>query len=236
LKEDDENPMQIDLIVVEDNETLRNELCDFLSKEGFGVRAADSGETLNKALQERFTDILVLDLNMAEEDGISIAKRIRVHLPQVGIIMLTGRVLSKDRVEGYQSGADVYITKPARPAELVAAIRNLSGRLKPVPVDFPWVLDTVNLTLRYQMNVPVELTASESKLLKTLALNASCVGHVELIESTAPSKLTDAMSRPSLEVLISRLRTKISLHTGQMNPIKSVRGIGYQLCIKMKLQ
>ena len=92
------------------------------------------------------------------------------------------------------------------------------------------------MTLRYQMNVPVELTASETKLLKTLALNAACVGHVELIESTAPSKLTDAMSRASLEVLISRLRTKISLHTGQMNPIKSVRGMGYQLCIKMKLQ
>lgn len=231
-----ENSRKIDLIVVEDNETLRLELCDFLSEEGFVVRAVDSGESLNQALRERFTDILVLDLNMGEEDGISIAKRIRSHLPQVGIIMLTGRVLSKDRVEGYQSGADVYITKPARPAELVAAIRNLSDRLKPVPVHSPWVLDTVNLTLRHQLNVPIELTASETKILKTLALTASCVGHVALIESTAPSKLTDSMSRASLEVLISRLRSKISWHTGPVNPIKSVRGIGYQLCIKMKIQ
>ena len=236
MKTDIETAIKTDLIVVEDNEILRHELCDFLSEEGFVVRAVDSGESLNQALRERFTDILVLDLNMAEEDGISIAKRIRSHLPQVGIIMLTGRVLSKDRVEGYQSGADVYITKPARPAELVAAIRNLSDRLKPVPVHSPWVLDTVNLTLRHQLNVPIELTASETKILKTLALTANCVGHVALIESTAPSKLTDSMSRASLEVLISRLRTKISGYTGPLNPIKSVRGMGYQLCIKMKIE
>jgi DNA-binding response OmpR family regulator len=236
LKPELETSRSIDLIVVEDNDTLRHELCDFFSEEGFVVRAVDGGESLNQALRERFTDILVLDLNMADEDGISIAKRIRIHLPQVGIIMLTGRVLSKDRVEGYQSGADVYITKPARPAELVAAIRNLFDRLKPVPVHFPWVLDTVNLTLRHQLNFPIELTASETKILKTLALNASCVSHVALIESTATSHLTDPISRASLEVLISRLRTKISLHAGQVNPIKSVRGMGYQLCIKMKIQ
>ena len=236
MKTDTENSRKIDLIVVEDNDTLRHELCDFLSEEGFVVRAADSGESLNQALRERFTDILLLDLNMAGEDGISIAKRIRIHSPQVGIIMLTGRVLSKDRVEGYQSGADVYITKPARPAELVAAIRNLSDRLKPVAVPIPWVLDTVNLTLRYRLNAPIELTAGETKILKTLALNTSCVGHLELIESTATFDLTDSISRASLEVLISRLRTKISGHTGPLNPIKSVRGMGYQLCIKIKIQ
>ena len=236
MKTNIDNARKTDLIVVEDNETLRHELCDFLSEEGFGVRAVDSGESLNQTLRERFTDILVLDLNMADEDGISIAKRIRTHLPQIGIIMLTGRVLSKDRVEGYHSGADVYITKPARPAELVAAIRNLADRLKPAPVHFPWVLDTLNLTLRYQSNVPIELTANEAKILKTLALTASCVTHAALIESTAPSKLTDAMSRASLEVLISRLRSKISWYTGPLNPIKSVRGMGYQLCIKMKIQ
>ena len=236
MKTDTENSRRIDLIVVEDNDTLRHELCDFLSEEGLVVRGADSGQSLNQALRERFTDILVLDLNMAEEDGISIAKRIRINLPQVGIIMLTGRVLSKDRLEGYLSGADIYMTKPARPAELVAAIRNLSDRLKPAPVHIPWVLDTVNLTLRYQLNVPIELTASETKILRTLALNASCVGHLELIESTATSNLTDTISRASLEVLISRLRTKISGHTGPLNPIKSVRGMGYQLCIKMKIQ
>ncbi len=236
MKTNIDNARKTDLIVVEDNETLRHELCDFLSEEGFGVRAVDSGESLNQTLRERFTDILVLDLNMADEDGISIAKRIRTHLPQIGIIMLTGRVLSKDRVEGYQSGADVYITKPARPAELVAAIRNLADRLKPAPLHFPWVLDTLNLTLSYQSNVPIELTANEAKILKTLALTASCVTHAALIESTAPSKLTDAMSRASLEVLISRLRSKISWYTGPLNPIKSVRGMGYQLCIKMKIQ
>lgn len=235
MKTDIDNARKTDLIVVEDNETLRHELWDYLSAEGFEVRVAESGESLNQLLRERFTDILVLDLNMADEDGISIAKRIRTHLPQIGILMLTGRVLSKDRVEGYQSGADVYITKPARPAELVAAIRNLAGRLTPAPVHFPWVLDTLNLTLRYQSNVPIELTANEVKILKTLALTASCVSHVALIESTASSKLTDAMSRASLEVLISRLRSKISWYTGPLNPIKSVRGMGYQLCIKMKI-
>jgi len=130
------------LILVEDNEALSQELENYLTEEGFDVRCADGGEALNQALLERPADVLILDLNMAEEDGISIAKRIRKSMPEVGILMLTARVLSADKLAGYESGADVYMTKPARPAELAAAIRNLLNRLAPQLVATKWILDT----------------------------------------------------------------------------------------------
>lgn len=224
------------LILVEDNETLRNELQYSLSQEGFDVRAVDGGEALNAALHQRPADILVLDLNMAEEDGISIAKRIRIAMPEVGIVMLTARVRSIDREEGYQSGADVYMTKPARPAELAAAILNLSGRLKPKSAACLWVLSMGLLTLRYQQSAPIDITENEAKLLKVLAMSGTCVSHNELQELMVPLQQEDALSRTRLEVLISRLRTKLSLHMGQVNPIRSVRGRGYQLCLAVQIQ
>ncbi len=96
------------LIVVEDNETLRQELVLYLAEEGFRVRGVDGGAELNQAIQEQATDILILDLNLPEEDGISITRRIRQALPNIGIIMLTARLRSTDRLEGYAAGADVY--------------------------------------------------------------------------------------------------------------------------------
>ncbi len=114
------------VVVVEDNETLRDELVLYLSEEGFAVRGVGGGgQELNEAIEALPTDILILDLNLPGEDGISITRRIRRSLPTVGIIMLTARLRSTDRLEGYASGADVYLTKPTRPEELVAVVRNL---------------------------------------------------------------------------------------------------------------
>jgi CheY-like chemotaxis protein len=77
-------PQLASLILVEDNDALREELENYLSEEGFDVRGVDCGESLNLALLERPADILILDLNMAEEDGLSICKRIRKSMPAIG--------------------------------------------------------------------------------------------------------------------------------------------------------
>jgi DNA-binding response OmpR family regulator len=163
------------LILVEDNERLREELENYLRDEGFDVRGVDGGAALNQALLERRADVLILDLNMAEEDGISISKRMRITSPGVGIVMLTARVQSIDKQNGYQSGADVYMTKPARPAELVAALRNLLARLAPQMKQTQWILDTTLLSIRFQQTTTISLTSAEAKLLQILALNNACV-------------------------------------------------------------
>jgi DNA-binding response OmpR family regulator len=223
------------LILVEDNEALSQELANYLTEEGFDVRCANSGEALNQALLERPANLLILDLNMAEEDGISIAKRIRKSLPALGILMLTARVMSADKLAGYESGADIYMTKPARPAELCAAIRNLLNRMAPELVTSKWILDTKLLSVRFQKTTSITLTSTEAHLMKILALNTDCV-RTEAIQSLLDeAHLDSAKFKLRLEVLISRLRTKLSPHAGEFNPIKSVRGKGYQLCVEVEI-
>jgi len=224
------------LILVEDNERLREELENYLSDEGFDVRGVDGGQALNQALLERRADVLILDLNMAGEDGISIAKRMRISSPEVGIVMLTARVQSIDKQNGYQSGADVYMTKPARPAELVAALRNLLARLAPQVKQTQWILDTTLLSIRFQQTTSIALTLAEAKLLKTLALNNACVELEELQLVLDHQSEDAAKNKLRLEVLISRLRSKLSPYMGEFNPIKSVRGRGYQLCMPLAIE
>ena len=229
-------PSKASLILVEDNERLREELANYLKDEGFDVRGVDGGQALNQALLERRADVLILDLNMAEEDGISIAKRMRISSPEVGIVMLTARVQSIDKQNGYQSGADVYMTKPARPAELCAAIRNLLKRLAPQLVRTKWVLDTKQLNIRFQQTTTIALTSVEADLLRALALGSGSV-EVEAIQTVLQDQNTDsAKFKLRLEVLISRLRVKLSPYTDEVNPIKSVRGRGYQLCMDLEIQ
>ena len=223
------------LVLVEDNEALREELENYLSDEGFDVRGVDSGENLNQALLERPADILILDLNMAEEDGLSICKRIRKSMPAVGILILTARVMSSDKLAGYQSGADIYMTKPARPAELAAAIRNLYARLSPRQRSNDWILDTKLLNIRYLEQVTIPITIAESKLLKILAMSHDDVALSDIQNCLSEDSLEPAKFKLRLEVLISRLRAKIEVHAKGLNPIKSVRGRGYKLCIAMEV-
>lgn len=224
------------LMLVEDNDTLREELHHFLTDEGFDVRSADGGEEMDHALLMRPANVLILDLNMSGEDGISIAKRIRKSRPTIRILMLTARVLSSDKLDGYESGADIYMTKPARPAELAAAVRNLLNRLELQPVTDKWILDTKSMIVRFHTTTSIELTGMEAELLKILALAGTCVDNEMMQASLREERLESAKFKLRLEVLISRLRSKLSPHMGQVNPIKSVRGKGYQLCMDLEIQ
>lgn len=228
------------VVLVEDNERLRSELQDTLRENGFDVRGVGSGAALNLALQERPANVLVLDLNLAEEDGISIARRIRVTYPEIGILMLTARVMSAEKEEGYQSGADVYMTKPARPAELCAAIRNLLRRVTAAPEQSDWVLNKTAMTLTWRLSEVIELSANELRVLSILGLrnNYAETSELEAVFETAGSEAAGPEpggNKLKLTVLISRLRSKISAYTGGVNPIRSIRSRGYQLCIVLRM-
>jgi DNA-binding response OmpR family regulator len=217
------------VIVVEDNETLRDELVLFLSEEGVDVRGVGSGEELNIAIQARRADILILDLNLPAEDGISITRRIRSALPTVGIIILSARVRSTDRLEGYATGADVYLTKPTRPEELVAVVRNLFGRVGSASTPVPWQLDMTALTVSSPEGTDIRLTGGEALLLKELALNGQFMDHAALMAQFGEKEQSEKINKARIEVLISRLRIKLSPHVGMGFDIKALRGRGYQL-------
>ena len=217
------------LIVVEDNETLRDELVLFLSEEGFDVRGVDSGEELNKALQAQHADILILDLNLPAEDGIAITRRIRRSLPKLGIIILRARVRGTDRLEGYTTGADVYLTKPTRPDELAAVVRNLFGRIGSAVTPVRWQLDMTGLTLHSPTGADIRLTGSEALLLKAMALNGQFMDHSALMAQFGDMCLSEKINKARIEVLISRLRVKLGHYIGEGFDIKALRGRGYQL-------
>ena len=120
----------LELIVVEDHDLVREELVDFLMRPGVSVRGADDGEVLEALLRQRHADILIVDLNLPGEDGLSICRRMRHAFPEMGLVMLTARVLPMDKAVGYQHGADIYLTKPANVDELEAAVANLARRIR----------------------------------------------------------------------------------------------------------
>lgn len=221
------------VIIVEDNETLRHELALYLSEEGFAVCGVDCGEELNETIKVQRADILILDLNLPEEDGIRITRRIRSSLPDLGIIILTARVRSIDRLEGYAAGADVYLTKPTRPEELAAVVRNLFGRLRPRMSTAQWQLDMAGLTLLSPAGAKIRLTGGEARLLKELALCGQYMDHAALISRLGDEEQSEKINKARIEVLISRLRSKLGPHVGTGFDIKALRNRGYQLCFPL---
>lgn len=226
----------ISVLLVEDNIALREELSDFLRAEGFKVKVAGDGLEMNRAIERDMPDILILDLNLPFEDGIDITKRIRASLPELGIIILSARVRSSDRKEGYESGADIYLTKPTNPVELVSVIQNLHRRLKPINSQPNWLLDTVKNTVTSPVGAEVKITGSETMLLKELILHGRFATHDDLINYVGNPEKDEESNKLRIEVLISRLRKKLSPHIDPSLFIKVLRGRGYQLKIPIALK
>lgn len=228
-------PQKISVLIVEDNVRLRNELAYFLRDEGFKVSSVSDGVEMNAALELHMPSIVILDLNLPGEDGIAIASRLRKALPRLGLIILTARVRSVDRSEGYSAGADVYLTKPTNPEEITQVIRNLYARLEPAQQELSWYLDTE----KNQINLPndgmLQLTNLETLLIKELVLHGKYISHEDLMHYVGNPNESDAFNKSRIEVLISRLRKKISTVTDANMFIKVLRGRGYQLLVPIVL-
>jgi hypothetical protein len=225
----------ISVLIVEDNLRLRNELADFLRDEGFKISAVSDGLEMNAALELNMPSIVILDLNLPGEDGISIATRLRKALPRLGLILLTARVRSIDRSEGYAAGADVYLTKPTNPEEITQVIRNLYQRLEPPQEDNSWFLDTEKNKISLPDANVIQLTSLETLLIKELVLHGKYISHEDLMHYVGNANESDAFNKSRIEVLISRLRKKISAVTDPNMFIKVLRGRGYQLLVPIVL-
>lgn len=224
----DKNPY---VVIVEDYQLLREQLEDFLVGHGFTVSTTDSGDRLDEVLRLRLPDILILDLNLPGEDGLSIARRVKAIQPGIGVIMMTARITGADKVAGYQSGADVYITKPAKSEELLAAMNNLLQRLKPISESSrAWTLRFRESKVETPEGHVIPLTANELIIFESLVMSPDRKVETDVLVSKL-KKSEDEFSKNQLEAMISRLRKKITNISGSSDVIRSVWGYGYQLCI-----
>jgi DNA-binding response OmpR family regulator len=232
-------PEKISLAIVEDNEGYRDELEALFKLEGFNVRTADSGASLDHLLATAPADLVVLDINLPEEDGLSIAARLRESYPETRIIMLTGRVRGVDKVQGYEAGADAYLTKPHRPREVLALIRSMTRRIGSQgpsnATSLPcWRLSPHDLSIMSPGGELIALSRRDVGVLKRFHTSPNrCLDYVALLDHLELPATQEGKNQAAR--IISRLRLKIQPHTCGAASIKAHRHDGYQLCLDIQI-
>ena len=228
---------QAKIMVVDDDVRLRDLLRRYLTEQGFNVFTAENATAMNKLwLRERY-DLLVLDLMLPGEDGLSICRRLRGAGDQTPIIMLTAKGEDVDRIVGLEMGADDYLPKPFNPRELVARIGAVLRRKQPdeipgAPSETPqtfefgqFVLDLGTRTLK-KNGETVPLTTGEFSVLKVFARHARQPLSREKLMELARGREYEVFDR-SLDVQISRLRKLIEPDPSSPLYIQTVWGLGY---------
>ena len=227
-------PSSLSIIVVEDHDSLRMVTVEMLRQNGHNVIGLECAEDLDDEAGGQYADIFIIDLNLPNEDGLSLTRRIKKVNPNVGVIIMTARHQLSDRVIGYESGADIYLIKPVNPAELLAAITALSRRVNGRGNgNSILTLDLQSLTLKGVAG-EVGLNQSESILLHALAraLNHQ-LDSWQIIDAIGDLVVNTSSEKSNLEVKIHRLRQKINMACNNKNAIRSLRGKGYQLCVTL---
>lgn len=214
------------ILLLEDHDALREILAQHIEQAGHRVWAAECAEALDDHMVNNSFDVLILDINLPGEDGISVAKRVRKAHPSLFIIMISVRDSLKDRVTGYESGADIYLAKPIQYEELLAALASVGRRVNHLHVQAGAVLDVKGLCLCAQKKVA--LNKDEVSLLKGLIeAEQHRLPHYRLLEII--NQETTPSAKANLMVIIKRLRTKM-MEAGIAEPgIASIHGEGYQL-------
>ena len=225
------------ILVVDDDPRLRDLLRRYLGENGFTVVTADSAQSMNRLwLRERY-DLLILDLMMPGEDGLSVMRRLRGANDKTPIVMLTAKGEDVDRIVGLEMGADDYLPKPFNPRELLARINAVLRRRTPddapgapssegEPVAFgDFVLDLATRTLT-KNGEDVPLTTGEFAVLKAFARHPRVPLSREKLMEMARGREYEAFDR-SLDVQISRLRKLVEPDPSKPRYIQTVWGLGY---------
>ena len=217
----------LSVLIVEDHDRLRDMLAQYLNQHGCHAVGVPDGEGMQQMLAQAPFEVVVLDLNLPDEDGLSIARRLRASHPSIFIIMMTARNSAADRVAGYESGADVYISKPSSGDELLAAINSWRRRAAAQEQSTP----KVQLLWQRRELVGeqrISLSAVETKILQGLCLAPGLkLDYFRLIDLLDHD--VDAKGKASLEVHIARLRKKLVTAGVAAPAIKAIRNEGYQL-------
>lgn len=223
----------LNILVVEDNNDLREATVDALITVGHHARGVDCAEAIPELAGLPSIDLMVIDLNLPGEDGISLAHRLRQTQPEIGIVMLTARNRPEDKSAGYVNGADIYLTKPASLEELDAAIQALARRLRRMDSK-ALRLDIRRMALLAEEGQITPLTSQEASLLAAFVrAPQQRLENWQIVEILG--KDDAAFSKAALELHIVRLRKKLQQAGGPSHSIKAIRGWGYQFCLTMPI-
>jgi len=227
----------IRVYVVEDNEFLLEDIVHSLKFQGYDCYGVENAQAFYSLLAQQAPDIVILDWNLPDENGLSIARRLQEsNITQaIGIIFLTVRGQLEDRLAGLEY-ADTYLTKPVDYKELGAIITSTYRRLAPPNISPSWALYPQNLELHTPQDSVISLSYREYLTLYKLSTSEnSIILAKDIVEALGEDWLKFEKNR--LELLISRLRRKFKDYSEiDFNPIRSIRNEGYQLTLTIKIR
>ena len=224
------------LLIVDDDERIRSLLQQFLVQSDYLVSTAEDAEEARTLLSAIEFDLIILDVMMPGQDGISFTAELRNLQNNTPILLLTARGETEDRIKGLEAGADDYLPKPFEPKELLLRINAILRRMPDLKEDqmMPKTLSLGHLKYDVARNelwegeTQIRLTTTESQLMKifTSALGEP-LSRVDLVTSLGRD-VSSAQDR-AIDVQITRLRRKIEVNPGQPRYLQTVRGAGYML-------
>jgi two-component system OmpR family response regulator len=233
------------IVLVEDDREISSLLVTFLQGNGVRVSVAPDGRRLTPLLRNESVDLLILDLMLPGEDGLSICRRLRSSSSNLPIIVLTAKGAEIDRIVGLEMGADDYLTKPFNPRELLARIRAvlrrsssaLMGDLRPDTslVFDGWRLNPIIRQLHDRNGVRVTLTSAEFDLLMTFCERPRRVLSREMLLDLTRGRSANPFER-SVDILVSRLRQKIEYNPKDPVLIQTIRSAGYIFSSEVKCE
>ena len=234
------------ILVVDDDAEIRSLLSEYLKREGFRVTTVADGRGMDEALEDQRFDLVVLDLMLPGEDGVSLCKRLRTGsiLP---VIMLTARGEEADRITGLETGADDYLPKPFNPRELLARIQSVLRRARTLPENLTpeqarrfsfagWRLDTATRQLMSPSSVVVPLSGAEYRLLLTFLHHAGQVLSRDRLTEIIRGRGSHMPFDRSIDVQVSRLRQRLGDDGRVPALIRTVRGEGYVFALPVDVE
>ncbi len=215
------------ILVVDDDDRIRDLLKRYLVKEGYRVTAAPGAEAARKFMGAMDFDLAILDIMMPGEDGLSLLSSIRAST-DTPVILLTARGQASDRIEGLRSGADDYIPKPFEPEELAlrcaAILRRSQKETPPENIEMSGLVFMAARGELMRGDKHIRLTDAERQLLSILASRAG-----EPVSREELAAMTSAGMERSVDVQVTRLRRKIEPDPREPIHLQTVRGVGYRL-------
>jgi len=228
------------ILIVDDDAEIRSLLATYLTRNGLKATAVGDGKAMWRVLGEGHVDLIVLDLMLPGDDGLTLCRDLRAR-SDLPVIMLTARGEETDRIVGLEMGADDYMPKPFSARELLARIKVILRRVRSLPPNMRrdehdelafagWRLDTVQRQLLSPEGEPTPLSGAEYRLLRIFLAHPNRVLNRDQLVDLTQGREADPLDR-SIDVQVSRLRHRLRDDPKDPQLIKTVRGEGYVLAV-----
>jgi two-component system OmpR family response regulator len=234
------------LLVVDDDREIRHLLTEYLTQAGFRVTAVGDGKAMRRALEANRIDLVVLDLMLPGEDGLTLCRELRARSNSLPVLMLTARGDEVDRIVGLEMGADDYLAKPFNPRELLARIKTILRRAHALPPNLElaeaksfrfagWTLAVATRDVTAPDGLVVPLSGAEYRLLRVFLDHPQRVLPRDQLLELANRREAILFDR-SIDVLVGRLRKRLGDDSKEPTLIKTVRGEGYVLAAPVDVE